>query len=159
MASCAPGAIMQKVSPRKAYEENFPSERVRTSEPRGVCRDTSGCASRHATVEMRSLHSSGRQADHGVDSDRPRFAIAGVEVVVVAAIAGALFGLLFPAVEAARDVNGSGPLLPDLMPLHQRTFPLPIFVCSGAMALLSYLSFALVRRVAPPRVLRHLPWW
>ena len=89
----------------------------------------------------------------------PRFAIVGSEMVIVAAIIGALTGILFPAVEAARDTNGTGPLLPNLMWLHQHTFPAPSIALASLFSICAYGAFHGVRRLAPKRVLKYLPWW
>src|SRR5262245_36274303 len=95
----------------------------------------------------------------GDSAATPRLAIVGGEMVIVASIIGALFGFLFPAVELAREVNGRGALFPELMWLHQRTFPLPIIACSAAFALLMCLGFGMLRFLAPRGAIRYLPWW
>ena len=88
----------------------------------------------------------------------PRFAIVGSDLIIASAILGGLAGLLFPAVEAGRVISGLGPIFPDLMWLHQRTFPLPMIVGSGILSLFSYVAFSLLRFIAPARMLKHLPW-
>lgn len=87
------------------------------------------------------------------------FVIPCGEMVVVAAFIGGLAGLLFPAVEAARQTNRTGPMFPNLMWLHERTFPLPIAVFAVASSFVTYIAFGSLRAFAPESVVRYFPWW
>ena len=99
-----------------------------------------------------------RNLEAEAEQRTPRFTIVGIDFIIASAILGGFAGLLFPTVEAARSINGLGPFFPDLMWLHQRTFPLPIIVSSVALSLLSCIAFWALRLIVPAGMLRYFPW-
>lgn len=88
----------------------------------------------------------------------PRFVLPVAELLIVVAINSTLVAFLFPAVNRARDMLGTPPILPQLVPLYDgNPWPFLVFtpvVVTGSIAAL----IGVLRFVLPTTIRKHFPF-
>lgn len=109
-------------------------------------------------------------------TSRPMLAISILEVYVCGAILGLLFGLLYPATEVAREMQGRAPALPAPFDVREwsrattlaavacLTFIAPLFPCAVVLGIRRLLpkrwkKYIYWKRVGPPEPVRPMTWW
>lgn len=88
-----------------------------------------------------------------------KFHIALGELVIVSAITGFLVALLIPAVRITSERRGGPPATDVLAWLHENYAWVPLVGFPIVFAAVTFLAFALLRKIVPASWLRYIPWW
>ncbi|WP_146521894.1 hypothetical protein [Stieleria varia] len=101
------------------------------------------------------------ETDDGNDDATPvsKFHIALGEIVIVAGIIGFFVAVLIPAVRVVAERRGE-PTATDLLAwLHENHAWIPLVCLPVLFALVTFIAFAILRRIVPAWCLPYIPWW